>query len=181
MHTKYTAPHRKIYRLVFSDGQTYVGATTTSLRKRLSRHRADAKHRTTKVYVAWRTLGEPLIELLAVVDARIWVETERRAIEVLQPSLNTDPGGTGVGRVNAEATRLKIGLANKGKVRLEKRVVSAETRVKISRANKGKTRSEKRIVSAETRAKMRAAKLGRKHTAEHNAKIGAALRSRKCR
>ena len=81
-------PNRTLYRLVFSNGSTYVGITK-SMSGRMWLHRADAKTGTSRLYVAWREVGAPRIEALAIVEEYMWSETERRAVEVLKPDLNT--------------------------------------------------------------------------------------------
>lgn len=51
-----------------------------------------------------------------------------------------------------------------------------ETKAKIGASSLGRSFGPRAPVSDETRARMRAAKLGRKHTAEHNARIAEAMR-----
>lgn len=172
-HTENLAtPSRKLYRLVFPDGRTYVGVTKLSGSRRMYLHRYRAKENNdSKLYVAWRAVGEPVFEVLAVVAGHMWVETERRAVEVLRPELNTDPGGTGKGRPFSLETRARMSAAALG---VKKAPRSAEHRAALSMALTGKTASE------ETRLKQRAAKLGKPLSAAHKTKIGLALRERKC-
>lgn len=185
MPTLHITPQRTLYRLVFSDGRTYVGVTKTPVKWRFSRHRVRSKEHTSKLYVAWRELGEPVMEVLAIVAEHMWAATERRAIEVLKPELNTDPGGTGAGKTILPETRAKLSAALSGVKKparsaeyranisraqkgLKKPPMSAEHRAKLSAARKGRT------VSAETRAKLSAAQVGKTHSAETRAKISAA-------
>ena len=81
------------------------------------------------------------------------------------PLLNLTDGGDGLKNVS-EATRLKIGEASRNRA-----PDSAETRAKKAEG------SRKRVYthSAETREKIRLKALGRKLSAEHKAKIGAAI------
>lgn len=170
--TTNNTPSRRLYRLVFPDGRAYVGITKLAGNRRFNLHKSKSKTESARLYVTWREVGTPTFEVLAVVAEHMWVETERRAIEVLRPELNTDPGGTGKGRPFSPETRAKMSAAALG---VKKKPRAASHCAALSVALTGKK------ASAEAIAKMRAAKLGRKHTAEHNAKISAAHRSRKCR
>lgn len=194
--TTNNTPSRKLYRLVFPDGRTYVGITKLLMRERMYVHRRMAKSHKGKLFVAWRDLGEPAVEVLAVVAEHMWAETERRAIAVLRPELNSCPGGHGEGRTASADTRAKMSAASKG------RKLSAEARLKIGAANKGRSPSAEsraassaankgkvisaahraaisaahtgKVVSEETRAKVRAALVGRPRSAEVKAKLSAA-------
>src|SRR5262245_48923915 len=77
-----------IYRLTFSNGDTYIGQTSLTLEKRLSLHRSRIKRDKYPVAVAWRTCGEPIADVLAIVDKSIARESERNAIAALNSTCN---------------------------------------------------------------------------------------------
>jgi NUMOD3 motif len=82
--------------------------------------------------------------------------------------LNLCDGGVAVINMAAE-TRAKISAAKLGKP------LSAEHRAKLSAAKLGNKHTRGKTLSAEHRAAISTAKLGNKHTAEHRAKVAAAL------
>lgn len=137
---------KTLYRLVFPDGRTYVGITKLTLAGRMYGHRTDAKTGTSKVYVAWREVGEPRIEALAVVEDHMWRATEHRALEVLKPELNSYPGGNGSGRTTSDETRAKISASSLGR-KLPPR--SPEHRAKISAAKRARDRHDKQPQTTE--------------------------------
>lgn len=54
-----------LYCLHFLDGKKYVGQTTQPIKRRFSAHRTRAKNGMgCEVYKAWRSLGEPVLEVL---------------------------------------------------------------------------------------------------------------------
>ena len=143
---------RTLYRLVFPNGSSYVGITKQALVDRMGIHRNDARLNTSKLYVAWRELGEPEVQILGLIDDHLWEHAERLAIEVWRPDLNTHPGGNGAGKKHSDETRSRIGLGNRGKKMPPQ---SPEHRAKNSLAKTGKK------FSVETRAKMSASHLAR--------------------
>lgn len=187
-NTRYTtegaaAAKRRLYRLVFSDGRTYIGITKLPLNERMHRHKYLAKAGAGKIFVAWREAGPPVVELLAVVSESVWAETERKAIEIMRPELNVCPGGRGEGRTVSAETRSKMSAAAKGKKK------SAETLAKMSAAQQGKlistaqrdaisNRHKGKKISAGHVEAIRSAHKGKVTSAETRAKISAALRRR---
>lgn len=170
-----------LYRLNFSDGKTYIGATTKSIKTRFSNHRSAAKiGRSAAVSEAWRVIGEPSLEVLAIVENSELPATEALAVTAFgtlvpngynmlagggaHPSTSRDvveriaQKKRGVkGRKHSEETkaRMRVVQAN--------RVLSPDALRRISEANKGKKRSAetcarisaaKRNPSAETRRRM---------------------------
>lgn len=178
-----------LYRLTFSSGKAYIGITRRSLssrmvehRKRLSGCRPNEKF---AVYEAWRKYGEPIAEILAVLEDHDLAAAEIEAIKhfrTLSPhGYNLTLGGDGVrtGREISEATREKLRQANLGKKQ------SPETKNKRAAALKGKTPSEEtrrkigeknkinslgKTHSAATRALISTLSKGRTHTVSDEAK-----------
>lgn len=107
-----------LYRLDFSSGKSYVGVTSCTARSRYNNHANDAR-RGSKLLVhsAWRRHGAPRMKVLAIVEDRILLEVERRAVNVFG-TLN--PGGYNMIEGGAESPSLY-----------------PEVRAKISRSKKG--------------------------------------------
>lgn len=88
-----------IYKLTFPNGKIYIGMTTAALRNRLYCHRFKAKAEAPKLLVhrAWKLHGEPLAEVLAIVEDADLPATEIRAIRVFgsfgDGGYNMTPGG----------------------------------------------------------------------------------------
>lgn len=117
-------------------------------------------------------------------------EAEAKEIELIAFYHSTDPdygynianGGMCAGSLSDE-TKIKIGLAHKGKVLSEeqKKKISAsligkthseETKRKIGQAHLGNTWSLGVVRSKETKEKISNAHKGKKHSAEHNKHMG---------
>lgn len=88
-----------IYKLTFPNGKIYIGMTTVSLRKRLYCHRFKARVDSPKLVLhrAWKSHGEPLSEILAIVEDADLPATEIRAIRAFgsfgEGGYNMTPGG----------------------------------------------------------------------------------------
>jgi len=55
-----------LYKLTFASGKSYIGQTIRSLKKRMAQHRQSVAHGSLlPVHCAWRSHGEPIIEVLA--------------------------------------------------------------------------------------------------------------------
>ena len=173
-----------IYKLTFPNGKIYIGMTTVSLRKRLYCHRFKAKAETPKLLLhrAWKLHGEPLAEVLAIVEDSDLAATEIRAIKAFRSfgdgGYNMTPGGedktpaivekvralaltperiaktkaTHIGAKRSPELRQLFSEMRKGQ-----RIgipKSAEHRRKISEANKGKSFNVGRKNTEETKVKM---------------------------
>jgi group I intron endonuclease len=146
------------------NGKQYVGITTRTLEVRFHEHCFVAlRGRKTLIAAAIRKYGSDAfrIELLAeALDYTTLQQMERAAIAqqgTFRPhGYNLTLGGEGtLGRLLSEEARLRIALANKGRVR------SDAHKAAVSRAQRG------RVVSEETREKMGAWQHG-----EHNNMYG---------
>lgn len=167
----------------------YVGKTTRSLGKRLSRHVFESRHEGESTHKCrWvrslvRDGVRPQIVLLETVDSSEWEAAERRHIAKHRATLtNATDGGDGCVGLSEEA-RAKISSARRGLP------IGEEHRRKLSEANRGKTLSDevKQKISAagkgkrrsdETRARIAAAKTGTRLSPETLAKVTAAARRR---
>jgi hypothetical protein len=73
-----------LYRLKFSSGRSYIGATLRSMNRRMHSHRQALKRGDDSfLYQAWRKYGDPKLDVLAIVEDRELDSTEERAITVL--------------------------------------------------------------------------------------------------
>lgn len=158
-----------VYCLTFPNGKSYVGLTTTPLARRMSRHRAEADHGTSRarVYRAWRKHGPPTVAVLAELPNEELAEAERVLICTLGTRIphgyNQSAGGEGAyGVAVTVETRRKLSQANKG------RRMSDDARRRMSEAKRGLK------LSPETRAKMSAAAMGKPKAATAIAKTRAA-------
>jgi len=166
-----------LYQLTFSDGKSYVGVTTASAKQRLNRHRAAARiGRTSEVCAAWRKLGEPRMQVLAVLQNEELAATEVRAIRTLGTLLprgyNTLEGGD-AHPSSSELVRRKLSRSNLG------RRHSAEAKANMSRSKLGNQYSKGHKHTEETKARMSASQLGRTHSPETKAKISAKRKGRR--
>lgn len=91
----------ELYKLEFSDGKLYIGATKNGALRRFAGHKqrflAGGKPAKFPVYKAWSELGEPTLSILAVVPDDMLGEIEARAISsfgtMLPGGYNYLPGG----------------------------------------------------------------------------------------
>src|SRR4030042_1793660 len=119
-----------IYKLTFSNAKIYIGMTTVSLRNRLYCHRFKSTADTPKLLVhrAWKLHGEPLAEVLAIVEKvrALALTPERVALNI----------AVHLGSKRSDETRAEMSKARKGmRAGIQK---STETRLKISKATRGK-------------------------------------------
>lgn len=168
----------KLYYLSDAEGAVrYVGKTSRSLHKRLTRHVYDSRKYTHYAANWLRSAREPCIELIDEVDGDGCAE-EMALIAGLRKLgarlTNSTAGGEGVlGIQVSAATRAKLSAALKGRPGpMTGRKLSEEARAKISASKVGKKRPSEAIT------KMRASKIGKPLTALHKARIGAAGRGR---
>lgn len=161
-------------------GAGYVGQTITSVAKRFSQHKIDARsEKDFHLYRAMRKYGVENFTVTAIAsceDGDFLNELERHYIKFFGTfssdghGYNATLGGDGqTGRACSEATRHKLRIANLGKR------YSEETRAKLSAMRRGMKWGPR---SLEARMRMSEAAKGRKHTPEQTAKISAALKGR---
>jgi group I intron endonuclease len=178
-----------LYKLTFSSGKAYIGVTRRRLSARMQDHRKRAgrtrKDEKFAIYEAWRKYGEPVVEILAVVENEDLAAAEIRAIELfrtLSPNgYNLTLGGDGVrtGRKVSEETKEKLRIANLGKKQsletrkrrseaLTGRICSEDTRRKIGEKNR--INSLGKSPSAHTRKLLSEASKGRTHSVSEEAR-----------
>ncbi len=152
----------------------YVGKTK-NVRRRLLQHITEATRKTGSYRLHWiRSLLSsgmtPALSVLETGEGAGWQEAEQRWIASFRAAgaelVNGTAGGEG-GALTAEVKK-KIGDARRGKP------LSAAHRAALSRGWK-----HRGPMSTETKEKMSASLRGRKHSAEHIAKVAAANRGRK--
>lgn len=143
-----------LYILDFGNGKSYVGLTTKTPEHRYLCHQRSAKHSSLAVHRAWRKHGAPSMKVLAQVEDYDLAACEVRAIKsfgTLVPNgYNLGPGG--------EVSPMKNPLVSQK--------VAAKLKGKVG-TFLGKKHSEA------SKEKSRLSKLGKKHSAEHRAKIAA--------
>lgn len=145
-----------LYRLVFPNGKSYIGITTRAFSVRWKAHRGAQINKRTSgfaLYRAWALHGEPLPQILAIVEDKDLYESERRAVAVFdtfgENGYNMTPGGeispTSVPAIAAKLCRPKsresvekTAAAHRGMKR------SPETCKKFSEMRKGKGVGRKR-------------------------------------
>ena len=138
-----------LYSLTFADGKQYIGVTIRHPSIRVVEHRFRARTKSPQlVYRAWEQHGEPLLRILAIIDARLAKHTEQRAVEVFQTiaptGYNMMPGGEISPMVMPEIAA-RVAFSKTG-VRH-----SDATRQRMAESHKGQRHSEA------TRARMRSA------------------------
>lgn len=90
-----------LYMLTFPNGKKYVGVTTKTAEERFARHsiNADMNKIQYALYKAWRKHGPPALEVLAIVEDKILLDVEIRAIAtyktILPHGYNSTYGGQG--------------------------------------------------------------------------------------
>lgn len=162
-------------------GDYYLGSAV-NIRKRMCKHRwqlTNNTHGNEHLQRAWNKYGEEAFEftVLLLCDPENKLYYEQTLIDGLNPAYNIakNAAASMQGLQHSEATKHKIGTANKGKCHTEEsrhnmslahvgktngrlgKHLSDETKRKISEGNKGK------FVSEETRAKSSEAQKGELH------------------
>ena len=102
-----------VYLLTFKDNSTYVGKTSTSMNSRMSCHRRDLRTSNRLLYVKWRELGEPNVEILednlSKCDAKVLERDYTLAYKILGDNLNINIGdNNATGWHHSEETKKKI-------------------------------------------------------------------------
>ena len=159
----------ELYKLTFPNGRSYIGIAGNGAKGRFLDHRSAALKSDTLIYRAWRKHGEPILQVLAVVEDALLNEIEIKAIAaygtMTPDGYNSTLGGEGKrGWVASLETRKKLSVAGKGR--------------KLSEECKAKLRAALSNPSLETRGKMRAAKIGTVLSVEHRANIIKGCKSR---
>lgn len=195
-----------VYQLSFPGGKSYIGLSTTTLKRRLTLHFSHAvKGRQGALYNALRKYGRDACDariLLAADDHRYLRDMEIACISAFGTKFPkgynlTDGGEGGFGmkwapsHYAAAARRRGIptGRPNSGWKHTEEarakiseagrgRIFSEERRAKIGASKVGNKFNVGRSMSAEARAKSSATQKGREKTPEHRAKIGAAFKGK---
>lgn len=147
--------------------------TTVSLRKRLYCHRFKAKAESPKLALhrAWKLYGEPLAEVLAIIEDYDLAETEIRAIKIFgsfgEGGYNMTPGGE-VSPMKILSVVEKVRALALTPERIARNVElhlgskrSQETRKEMSRVRKGMRAGIPK--SEETRRKISEANKGKYH------------------
>lgn len=147
-----------IYKISFPSGRFYIGSSQ-NLKRRLEGHRSGMKHNKHPNVIlqnAWNKYGENncKFEILLVCSIENLLWYEQRALDIWKPALNTAKcaGASMRGRQTPDDVKAKLSVALKGRKR--------------------------EPFSAETKAKMSVAKKGKHNSAEHCAKISAAVARR---
>lgn len=154
----------KIYCLKHPDTQEirYIGITSKSLKKRLSKHIDNAKYtKHNKHLCNWinsilKLDKLPIIELIELAQENAWQEREKYYISIFPNLLNASLGGEGnFGFRHSEESKRKMGrkgispsketLLKRSKA-LKGRIISEEHRQKIGAANKGKIYTKYKII-----------------------------------
>lgn len=129
-----------LYRLDFSSGKSYIGATRGQPKRRLVQHRYEAKRKKRReIYAAWGKYGEPRMVILAVVNDADLEKAERKAVQVygtrVPDGYNLLDGGDAKPTQNPEVAAM-ISATQKG------RIFSAEHREKLAEAKRGTKRDQ---------------------------------------
>ena len=144
-----------VYRLVFANGQQYVGSTVKRLNARMHSHRQNLWTSNAPLYICWREWGEPSVEIVAgpgLLEADL---REREYREVgslpLELRLNVAPGGmngafpgnrnsVGLRSADTKSRMSKARLGNKNRCGIPH---SPEAKNRISAALTGQPKSER--------------------------------------
>lgn len=163
----------ELYRLDFSDGKSYIGATVKKARIRFLLHRHEVvTGNCSPLYTAWRQQGEPRLTVLQKeVESDKLLALEAKAISlyntVVPYGYNVRLTGTTgmLGKKHSKESLKRISAGNLGKV------LSEETRKRMSRAKLGVLNNMfGRTHSDDAKAKISRAHLGKKHSEESNDK-----------
>lgn len=195
----------ELYRLTFPNGKSYVGITSTRLRRRIALHKNHAKvGRQTALCAAIRKHGMPKAETLVVcADWAYLCDLERDAIAAfgtLVPSgYNLSPGGEGTlgfrwtadaKKRLSEIKRQRPQAANIGSLGYRHTpaarqkiadagrgvVFSESRRLKMGASKLGNQYCKGRKLSNESRRKISEAQKGRIFSPEHRKKLSEARR-----
>ena len=168
-----------LYRLDFSDGKSYIGASLSGAKKRyLSHQRQARKGNSALVYVAWCDYGAPKLVVLIkdLNEKKLWV-AEKNAIQKYNTyfpnGYNSQMGKIEapgmLGKKQSLEARKKVSVANFGRSFSEehKKNMSLGQRGRkhsMEHREKNRARHLGKKASDETKAKMSAVRKGKKHT-----------------
>ena len=169
----------------FITGKVYVGSAV-NIEKRFGEHIRALKrgdHCNIHLQRAWNKYCNEAFdfEVYLVCDSKDLIRNEQLVIDAMitrvgrRSMYNICPtAGSSLGTRHSKLSRIKIGLASKGRWSGKKH--TEETKKKISLGNTGKRLGKR--ASLETRKKMSDSKKGIKFTEEHRKKIGDANKRR---
>lgn len=136
----------ELYKLVFTDGKCYIGASIQGAKARYNDHMHSANRGSSSpVHIAWRILGAPVLIVLKqkVYEKTLW-PLEKATIEQHNsiypngynglPGRHMPPGR--LGKRTSEQAKEKNKLAHLGNV------VSADTKIRMSIAGRNRRHSE---------------------------------------
>src|SRR3990167_521273 len=179
-----------LYRLDFHSGKSYIGITRRSASARFNGH-ADEVRTGSRcvVHNAWRKYGAPQMKVLAILENKDLLDSERRAVRVfgtLSPAgYNMTPGGEFNQMLIPELVA-RVSMSHKGKK------LTKDWKKRIGCAMKGKTRSseQKAFLSSfwkwnpnhpmkrpEIAAKLSEWHRGRKRSTKSKEKMAVAMRA----
>lgn len=146
-----------LYKLTFSDGRAYIGATTMGVRNRFRLHQHSSRYSNIQLYKTWRSLGEPTLKVLAFAESDQLYDMEIKAIAEHSTLWPNGYNRTSGGEAPSLETRAKMSAARKGKK------LSPEICAKISAGWKRRRLGIKEIVPvlAAIREKEMAAIMGK--------------------
>ena len=135
-----------LYRLDFSSGKSYIGATTQKLKYRMQKHRAAALHgigTQFDVHRAWAEFGEPELVILAEVAPEDLAQAEMEAVarfNTLEPNgYNLTAGG--------KRTKFSGKTSKRRSASFTGRIYSENTRKNMSEAAKKRDPSTRKDLS----------------------------------
>jgi len=162
-----------LYRLEFSNGNSYIGITESTPALRFRDHKGSALKRGSKclVHKAWRKYGEPKLVVLAVVENQDLRLAEQKAIQVfgtMHPDgYNMTPGGE-IAPSSIPEIAAKIAIGRTGKRHSE------ETKRRISELKTGQPSPRRGTKhSEESKLKMSVSHKGIEQSAIHKARSSA--------
>lgn len=175
-----------IYKIISPSKKIYIGQSINIEKRWIQYKNLHCKHQQ-KLYNSFIKYGfkKHKLEILQICEIEQLNELEKYYVDLFQTfnskyGLNLDDGGNAKGK-HSEETKLKIGLAHKGKIvseeskikmSLAKQNISIETRQKISSSLKGRKNSPESI------RKTTLANIGRKNTEETKRKMSLAQKGR---
>ena len=141
----------RIYKLTFSNGKVYIGATTLSVEKRFKVHAKNSKTRNSLLYRAWREFGPPELSRLGEFLVCDLDRAEAKAISregCLAPKgLNELPGGKVSPMSNPEICKRANDKATETKRMPEVRAKYSESAKRVARERKDEAKCHPTVKS----------------------------------
>lgn len=161
-----------VYQLEFSNGKSYIGLTTQTLKHRVAQHRSLSKTSNLPVHAAWRKYGEPKVHIVTECHKNFLPIIEEHLIllkNTITPNgYNISPGGDMSPMLIPEIVE-KIAAKKRGSKHTE------QTKEKMRKAHAGRISPNKGKMFSETwKQNMAIAQTGRKHSSETKAKMAVA-------